>query len=208
VRYIKCDGERGISSHAFDDYAEASGIKVFVSSSKFTNHNRVVDRVIRTIRDKHERIPITEQSLSTFTNFYNNSPHKAFNNLLSPTELLNHPDIEELYITYKFEQNREALVKQKEKGLLQYRPGNILMIHLTPERLTFIKLRRRFGYLAEFVKYINGNVECNLLKPLKVSSITYKTVIIPIWDTRYLCDDLKALKSFGKEYSDTFDYEK
>jgi hypothetical protein len=34
------------------DYLESQGITLYLNSSPFLNKNRVVDRVIRTIRDK------------------------------------------------------------------------------------------------------------------------------------------------------------
>ncbi|KAA6369668.1 MAG: hypothetical protein EZS28_034805, partial [Streblomastix strix] len=58
---IRGDGEKSYASKLLNDFYKENNINTFFTGNKFTNHNRVIDRVIRTIRNaivqyKHKMI--------------------------------------------------------------------------------------------------------------------------------------------------------
>ncbi|KAA6385103.1 MAG: hypothetical protein EZS28_019370 [Streblomastix strix] len=50
------DGEKGLTGNVIKKFCSDNNISLYFNSSPFRQHNRVVDRVIRTIRDGLERI--------------------------------------------------------------------------------------------------------------------------------------------------------
>jgi hypothetical protein len=50
--------------------------------------------------------------------------------------------------------------------MFSFKRGNILMIHLDLSKTAFsyMKRRRLFNELAEFIEYRNGNLVCKLLR--------------------------------------------
>ncbi len=54
--------------------------------------------------------------------------------------------------------------KQQHKGLLTYKKGNIILVHVDygKTKKKFDKRRRVFNEIAEFLAYSNGNVICKL----------------------------------------------
>jgi hypothetical protein len=185
-------------------WTQSSGIRLFFSHSSFTNHNRVVDRVIRTIRDGFGKRPITNiGDMNQLVYYYNNTPHEAYNNLFTPTEVENNIELEFEYIKDKQIQQRLVLQKQRESSLHSYVEGNILIVHLdlslTSHR--FEKKRRIFNYLAEFLYYKGGNVCCKLNPQLKTRN---SFVEIPIYYTRFLADNIDMLDDDWKNKIDTY----
>jgi hypothetical protein len=198
LKSIRSDSESAILSEDYKRFCKSLNILTFESKSDFTNHNRVVDSVIRTIRNSHDKMPITRQSLSEFTEYYNNTPHKAFNNLITPKEMLLDNELEQRYIQLMDKRLEEINYLQRKEQLLSYRKGNILMIHIQPNRIKMIKVRRRFEYLAEFIQYSHGNAVCRLLRPIYVGkNKVYKIIEIPVWHTKYLCESLENLQFFN-----------
>ncbi|KAA6385160.1 MAG: hypothetical protein EZS28_019311, partial [Streblomastix strix] len=51
VTNIRGDGEKGFNGNILKTFCQENNITSFFTDSKFTNHNRVVDSVIRTIRN-------------------------------------------------------------------------------------------------------------------------------------------------------------
>jgi hypothetical protein len=87
--------------NVFTTYLKQHEIELFLSPSKYTNKNHVVDRVIRTIRDKIGENPelfYKPEIMVQVVDEYNNTPHSAFNNEFTPKEVQMHKDLEEYYI--------------------------------------------------------------------------------------------------------------
>jgi hypothetical protein len=152
---------------------------------------------------------------------YNNTPH---NNLvlasievpLTPAQVESNQDLEGLFI--RENQQRLDVVKemQKEAGLFNFKKGNILMVHLDYSKtpLSFMKVRRNFNHLAEFLEYESGNVKCRLRNNIEFSNakndwfddrgteINEKTkiVTIPIYYCKLVSFDLKSLPEKYKDY--------
>jgi hypothetical protein len=116
-------------SEAILDFLKKNNIKFFPFSSQFTNKSRVVDRAIRTIRDMlgdDFNKFLNPQDVSKAVDVYNNTPHRAFNYLFTPTEVQNNKDIEEFFIRENLYKLDDVRNKQIEAGFLIYKPGNIL----------------------------------------------------------------------------------
>ena len=169
-------------------------IKLIINDSPFVNAHKVVDAVIRTIRnafglsDKRISNNILMQQM---VEWYNNTPHSSLRLLnpyydeiddevdkylskkepkyiyLTPDQMQNDKDLEWKYIRARMMELRETQQKQLTKGLLSYNPGNIIIIHTDygKTKKKHEKRRRVFNELAEFISYESGNVKCRLLNP-------------------------------------------
>jgi hypothetical protein len=108
-------------------------IELFLSHSKYTNKNCIVDRVIRTIRDKIGENPelfYKPEIIARAVEEYNNTPHSAFNNEFTPKEVQMHKDLEEYYIIENLKRLDEVKQLQNIEGLFFYKPDDILLIHI------------------------------------------------------------------------------
>jgi hypothetical protein len=123
----------------------------FYRSSPFDNHNRVVDRVIRTIRDavgqnSHDMRNPKQIRKTVF--WYNHTPHLSLRigrAIFTPTEVENNKDLEGVFIRKNVELREVIEEKQQSNGLFRYKRGNVIMIHLNLSRtpLKFMKGIRR-----------------------------------------------------------------
>ncbi|KAA6386553.1 MAG: hypothetical protein EZS28_017921 [Streblomastix strix] len=192
VRYIRGDGEKGFAAPQLINFYRGPNnnlVKAFFisgSSAPFTNHNRIVDSVVRTIRNAFgldERAFANPDLMQQMVEIYNYTPHKAFNNYFTPDQVNNNEDLEEIFIRKHNKELQEAKHKQIFEGLHNFQKGNIIMIHVDYSRTlhVFMKQRRNFNELAEFVAYVHGNVCCQPLRPFK----DLKTIEIPIYYCKY-----------------------
>jgi hypothetical protein len=186
------------------NFLRKNGVRhIYLSSSKFINKNRCVDRVIRTIRDmiglKTIRL-LNPDTVQHIVDIYNESPHSAYLHKFSPSEAQNDPEIEGAYIRYQKKLLEEVKEKERQAGLNLYKPGNILLIYIpkdkTPQQ--FDKRRRNFSDLAVFITYKNGNVLCELLDKLLFMN---PMIQIPVYYTKFVCEDIYHLPA---NYKDTF----
>ncbi len=173
VKHIRCDGDRGfnILPQTFPN------IKFYMQSSPFTNHNKIVDGVMRTLRNAlgpgtgylwdttHDDI------IQQLIFYYNNTHHRMIN--MKPIEMHTDIDKEWKYIREKTEELNEIKKKQISSGLHSYKRGDRLMVYLDYGKtsMTFDKRRRKFDHLATFVKYQNGNAIVKLDKPINGKTI-------------------------------------
>jgi hypothetical protein len=100
---------------------------------------------------------------------------------------------------YKLEEINQ---KQKELGLKEYEPGNILLIHLDFSKTSnrFSKKRRNFNKLAKFIAYEFGNIKCyiyNIEKHIK------NPLTVPIYYTKYIAKDENSIPEKYEELLDT-----
>jgi hypothetical protein len=111
-------GAASYKPNIFTSYLKDNEIQLYLNPSKYTNKNRVVDRVIRTIRDKIEENPenFYKPELMQLVEEYNNTPHSAFDHEYTPKEVQMHKDLEEYYI-------RENIRRLNEIKQLQYMEG-------------------------------------------------------------------------------------
>ncbi|KAI5547604.1 hypothetical protein TVAGG3_0156800 [Trichomonas vaginalis G3] len=89
--------------------------------------------------------------------YYNNTWHRTIN--MKPVEMKNDISKEWEYIRKQMERLNDVKHEQINSGLMNFKQGNKVLIHLdygkTNKSMT--KRRRRFDTIAEFVRYINGN---------------------------------------------------
>ncbi|KAA6381856.1 MAG: hypothetical protein EZS28_022616 [Streblomastix strix] len=170
VTNIRGDGQKGFNGNILKTFCQENRITSFFTDSKFTNHNRVVDSVIRTIRNGfgNDSEKFADNDLmQQMVQMYNQTPHSAYDNKLTPEQANSNHVIEGIYIRQQQNQLFEINKQQKKQGLMSYSPGNILMIHRDYSKTghQFVKQRRNFNELAEFIRNSNGNVVAKLLKP-------------------------------------------
>ena len=99
----------------------------------------------------------------------------------TPNELQGNRELEWQYIRMMMNRLRDISKQQDYKGLLTYKSGNIILVHLDKGKTEkkHEKQRRVFNDIAEFKCYYKGNVVCRLLKPYTelikyVNDNTYK----------------------------------
>ncbi|KAA6369210.1 MAG: hypothetical protein EZS28_035263, partial [Streblomastix strix] len=168
VNNIRGDGETGFKANIIRQFCEDNKISLYFTGSPFTQHNRVVDSVIRTIRNGFGQDLIgfaTPCQMQQMVEIYNKTPHLAFMNRFTPKQVQYDREIEGKFIRQKQAQLEQVMIRQQQQNLLNFKSGNILMIHADFSRLPirFQKQRRQFNELATFTTYKNGNVVCKLL---------------------------------------------
>jgi hypothetical protein len=146
-------------------YLTSENIKLYLNASPFVNKNQIVDRVIRTIRDKldtREHFWLDMEYMANLVNEYNHTPHTAFYGKLTPFEVQFTRDLERFFINENEMKLEKINQMQEDSNLKSYEPGNILLIHLdfTKTGARFNKKRRVFNKLARFISYEFGNVKC------------------------------------------------
>ncbi|KAA6374002.1 MAG: hypothetical protein EZS28_030472 [Streblomastix strix] len=85
VNNIRGDGETGFKANIIRQFCEDNKISLYFTSSPFTQHNRVVDSVIRTIRNGFGQDLLgfaTPSQMQQMVEIYNKTPHLAFMNRL------------------------------------------------------------------------------------------------------------------------------
>ncbi|KAA6366826.1 MAG: hypothetical protein EZS28_037647, partial [Streblomastix strix] len=160
VTHIRGDGEKGFASNQLMQFYNKNDIKTYFvnDTQELTNHNRVVDSVIRTIRNafkQDDRDFSNPKLMQWMVDLYNDTPHGAFDNQFTPKQVNSQQELEAYFIKKNDKKLREVKQKQQEEGLTKYKPGNILMIHVDYLRTMhrYMKQRRNFNELAKFIKY-------------------------------------------------------
>jgi hypothetical protein len=187
------------TKNIFTEYLKQNNITMYLNPSKFTNKNRVIDRAIRTIRDKvgeNQSKWLDKEIIQKAVNEYNHTPHLAFNKEFTPYEVQFYRDLEEYFIRQHTEELEDINKKQSEAKLFDYKLYNVLLIHLdlpkTPQM--FKKQRREFNKLAIFKGYEHGNVKCSLLN-LKNNKISADNdyITVPIYYTKLISKDVLSI---------------
>jgi hypothetical protein len=189
VNQLKGDGERGFNQ--LRRY-----FKFISDSSPFTNHNKTIDRVIRTIRDAVGYRIITEKQLNQIIYYYNNSYHRSID--CNPQEMQDNPDLEDQYIRWCIEKLNEREEKLYKYGLYSYRPGNILLLYVdeskTPQKQN--KTRSYWNKIGEFIAYEGkSKIRVKLIN-------TDQVITLPLYYTKFLANNINYLR-----YYDTSKYD-
>jgi hypothetical protein len=183
------------TKNIFTEYLKDNNISMYLNPSKFANKNRVIDRVIRTIRDKigeDQTKWLDKRIVQKAVNEYNHTKHTAFNNKFTPYEVQFNRELEEYFIREHIEDLEEINEKQSKAGLFKYKRGNIILVHLDLSKTSqkFQKQRRAFNKLAYFDSYEHGNVKCYLLKSDKNKIFpSGDEIVIPIYYTKFVSKD-------------------
>ena len=170
-------------------------------NSPFTNHNRIVDCAIKTIRNAIGYREINENQLLQIVNYYNNTYHRSID--CTPNDMENNSDIEYQYIRWNEQKLDYVLSLQDSYGLTKYEKGNILLVHLDKGKTKnkFEKRRTYYDRLGEFQNYENGNVKIKLLSPVMVGTKYVNEAVVPAYHTQFLA---KNKESIPKEYINSY----
>lgn len=175
INNIRFDGESALNNSTLIDFFNDRNIKYYSNSSPYINKNRVVDRVIRTIRSAFDNLNISNLSLKEHRNImkqivtmYNNSIHKSTG--LKPSEMTFEQELE--YIKNKERELRQQMTKQYNEDLHNYEPGDELIVYLPTGKTNAYSKQIYEKVHAEFVKYDHGNV---------VVKYKNKNIIVPIY---------------------------
>ena len=238
LKTIKGDGE--FDTKMFKTFCSNYGIKLIIDDSPYTLAHKSIDAVIRTLRNAfglNDNRIADNKLMQQMVKYYNNTPHRSlkFRNYniddttdndkrkwiyYTPYQVYTNSDLEWRYIRMMMNKLLDIKKQQKSKGLLSYKPGNIILIHLDKGKTQkkHEKRRRVFNEIAEFINYDNGNVRCRILKryyqlinidkknKLYVIDTSYKDeksiITVPIIYTKYVCSSYKQLSN---EYIQYFD---
>ena len=154
-------------------------IKFVVNSSPYALAHKTVDSVIRTLRNAfgtNDTKIANNNYMQQMVNYYNNTPHNSLRVrnynyesdskyiYYTPAQMQNDIDLEWKYIRMMRSKLQSIHKKQQHKGLLTYKKGNIILVHVDygKTKKKFDKRRRVFNEIAEFLAYSNGNVICKL----------------------------------------------
>lgn len=163
INSLRFDGEKGLVKLIREGYFEDYGINTFYNDSKYTNQNKIVDRVIRTIRDmmgnckKPKNLKQFYNLLSQLVVIYNNSYHASIG--MKPVEMTYEMEYE--YIKYKMQQYFNVNKQLIKDGLKSFKPGEKVLVYLDYGKTSnkFAKKRGNFINKCTFIQYINGNCE-------------------------------------------------
>jgi ribosomal protein L21E len=183
VNEFKGDGERGFKG--LNKY-----FKFVSDSSPYTFHNKTIDRVIRTIRDAIGYRQINEAQLQSIIYYYNNTYHRDID--CTPQEMQDNPDFEEQYIRWCIELLNKRQKHQHALGLYDYKPGNILLLHIDESKTKrmFKKKRGYWSHIGVFIKYEGQS-------KIMVKLLNSDTkIIIPIFYSRFLAPNQRELDRY------------
>ena len=199
VKYIRGDGEKAFAANDTRRFWQQHHVQTYFVGTKFTNHNRVVDSVIRTIRNAIGYRTINDDQLKQIIDYYNNTKHSGTK--FTPIEMME--DIDKEY--YHIRRCNERLVNVKKRlseglqmtgGDSKLKEGNIVIVHMELGKVAskFEKKRRIFDRLGVFQEYVHGNVRVKISPPVQISSGTYRNeVLVPEYCVRFVADSIDTL---------------
>lgn len=174
---------------------QRENINIYFDGGKFTNHNRMVDVVIKTIRNAIGYRKLNNDQVQEIVDYYNFTPHRGLRLMgdngyyyATPAEVQDDEELEWQYIRQCDEKLLEVMKYQQVYGLTKYQRGNILMVRIDLGKTSDKneKRRRYYDRLGEFVEYVHGNVRVILNKPVLIGLNYVNEVIIPIYNTKYV----------------------
>jgi ribosomal protein L21E len=169
VDSLKGDGEGSFAS-----------LDIHIDRSPYTIHNKIVDRVIRTISDAiYTSKASTEPELQQIVNYYNNTYHSAID--CTPEFMQKDPDAEDQYIRWCINKLDNMNKKLKRLGYYDYKVGDRLLLHLDESKTSskFAKKRAYWGNVGVFVGYKGRSTAI-------VSVANRKTIELPLYFTKKL----------------------
>ena len=193
VKSLRGDGESAFKSQTVTSLLKRYKINFLWNDGKFTNHNRMVDCVIKTIRNAIGYREITPEQLKQIVDYYNNTYHRSID--CTPAEMQENPELEYQYIRWCEQKLSQVLALQEKYGLTKYEKGNILLVHLDKNKTSnrFEKRRTYYDRLGEFIEYENGNVKIKLLTPVVIGSRNVFEVVVPSYHTQFLAKNKAAI---------------
>jgi hypothetical protein len=203
IEHVKGDYDKAFVAKLTHTYLNENKIRYYFTKFKYINRNRVVDRVIRTIRDILDRLGpstslINEKLVQEVVKLYNHTKHCAFNNKFTPTQAQYNPEMETWFIS----KQESKLANIDLSPLKGYKEGDFLLVHM-PHREINYKRKRTFNELAVFRGYRGGNVLvelCVCSTKLKNNKTEYALYVLPMWCTKYVGSSIEDLPDVIKNY--------
>ena len=194
---------------------QRENINIYFDGGKFTNHNRMVDVVIKTIRNAIGYRKLEPDQVQEIVDYYNFTPHRGLRLMgdngyyyATPAEVQDDEELEWQYIRQCDEKLLEVMKYQQVYGLTKYQRGNILMVRIDLGKTSDKneKRRRYYDRLGEFVEYVHGNVRVILNKPVLIGLNYVNEVIIPIYNTKYVSKNkesipVEVIRVYGLEWN-------
>ena len=182
---------------------QRENINIYFDGGKFTNHNRMVDVVIKTIRNAIGYRKLEPDQVQEIVDYYNFTPHRGLRLMgdngyyyATPAEVQYDEELEWQYIRQCDEKLLEVMKYQQVYGLTKYQRGNILMVRIDLGKTSDKneKRRRYYDRLGEFVEYVHGNVRVILNKPVLITPTkSINEVIIPVYNTKYVSKNKESI---------------
>jgi len=185
IKGIKFDGESGLKALNLN-------IEKYSNSSPYSNHNRIVDRVIKTFRDALG-VDVNNDLFNDFDKvrqlrkFYNNKKNRSTG--YTPKEMHNNPALEWEYIGKKEQELLQVKRNLKNKGLSNLKPNQLLQVSVTDKKNRLGKKQRTFDRLARFIKYTGGIAEVKFIHPE-----IEKPQLIPLYQCMPISEDKEKIK--------------
>jgi hypothetical protein len=185
----------------FLDYVASEGISLYLNPSPFLNKNRVIDRVIRKIRDKigvRSILWVDINHMAHLVDECNHTPHSAFYHMFTPFKVQFTRALKRYFMKENEHKLEKINQKQNKIRLREYEPEYILLIHLDFSKTSnrFTKKRKTFNKLAKFISYEFGNVKCHVYN---VEKQIKNPITIPIYYTKYIAENEKSIPEKCKE---------
>ena len=174
---------------------------IYFNDGKFTLHNKIIDVAIKTIRNAIGYRVITPGKLQQIIDYYNNTVHKSIG--CTPLEMQSNIELEHQYIRYCQRVLGDVLEQQQLNGLLQYKPGNILKVHVDTGKTASKMIKRRAFYdrLGTFIRYDHGNVVVRLMVPINITKTQERyEITVPVWHTKFVAKDSASIPRDVKEF--------
>jgi hypothetical protein len=184
IEHIRGDYDTAFTARKTYKYLNDNSIRYYFTKFKYTNGNRVVDRVIRTIRDMVDRLDpsaflFNEKHVQDVVHLYNHTKHYAYNSKFTPAQAQHNPEVE-TWFKCKQESKLSDIDLSPFKG---YKEGNFLLVHMPYKEINY-KRRRTFNELVIFRGYRGGNVLVELCVPsnkLKNNKTEYCLYVLPMY---------------------------
>ena len=190
-------------------------INIYFDGGKFTNHNRMVDVVIKTIRNAIGYRKLNKEQVQEIVDYYNFTPHRGLRLMGSngyyyatPAEVQDDEELEWQYIRQCDEKLLEVMKYQQAYELTKYKRGNILKVRIDLGKTSDKneKRRRYYDRLGEFIEYVHGNVRVILNKPVLIGINDVNEVIIPVYNTKFVSKNKgsipeEVIRVYGSEWN-------
>jgi hypothetical protein len=202
VNNIRGDDDFAFSG-AFLRYLKDNHIRYYFNGSPFINKNRVIDRVIRTIKDAvglNREFMLSVDTVQQVVYYYNHTPHATYLNRFTPAQAQNDRDLEGWFI--RRQTDNLYKIRQKQLPFMQYVRGNVLLIHipLVKTRLSMKKRRRNFDELALFHDYYHGNARVDLMNADLIKTLGKRLITVPVYYTQFIAHYIQHLPEVLKNY--------
>jgi hypothetical protein len=194
IKSILGDFDKAFVSNYLTNFLALKNIRYYFAPQMYMNRNRVVDRVICTIRDMFYNLGrkaslFDNNLMQKVVHGYNNKIYKALFNRFTPKKAQHNSMIEHTYI---IEKNLELdRVNHSLMEKYQYQPGDILLCHIPVKETLRIKRRKNFNTLSYFIKYLHGNVLIQIYD-------SNEQIVVPTYCTKFIAKNIDMLSEEGK----------